>query len=134
MTACRTIVQDIGGLSRTARAGDNPLSSRSLTAISADVNRVLSAAEMSSGIVQFTGFTAGRTITTDTAANILAANPWMDINDSFEVLVSMSVAFAATLAAGTGVTLAGRATVAASNSATLLVTRTGAATVTVNVL
>ena len=43
-------------------------------------------------------------------------------------------AFAGTFAAGTGVTLAGKATVPASGHVNLLVTRTGAATVTVTVL
>ena len=133
MSALRTIVQD-GGLSRNSRGGDNILSSRSLTSVSADANATLTVAVIAGGLVQFTGFTAGRTLTTDTAANIIAANPWMDVGDSFEVLVSSSQAFAGTLAAGSGVTLAGLATIPASGSRTLLFTRTGAATVTVTAL
>jgi hypothetical protein len=131
MTAQRVILQDNGGLTRNSRAGDNLLSSRSLTTIAADANATLSVATISGGLVQFTGFTAGRTLTTDTAANILAANPWMDIGDSFEVVVSITTAFAGTLAAGTGITLAGLQTVPASGSRTLLITKTSATAVTV---
>jgi len=134
MSAQRPIVQDNGGLQRNARAGDNILSTRKLTTVAADANAVLDVATIAGGLVQYTGFTAGRTLTTDTAANILAANPWMDIGDSFEVAVSISTAFAGTLVAGTGVTLAGKATVAASGLATLLVTKTSATAVTVTVL
>lgn len=134
MSALRTIVQDNGGLTRNSRAGDNVLSCRSLTSIAADAAATLTVATIAGGIVQFTGFSAGRVLTTDTAANILAANPWMDIGDAFEVVVSISTAFAGTLAAGTGVTLAGKATVVASGLATLLFTRTGATTVTCTVL
>ena len=134
MSALRPIVQDGGGLSRNARSGDNVMSTRSLAINSADANATLDVATIAGGLVQYTGFTAGRTLTTDTAANIIAANPWMDIGDSFEVVVSSKNAFAGTLAAGTGVTLAGRATVAASSFAILLFTKTGAAAVTCTVL
>ena len=133
MSAFRPMVQD-GGLTRAARAGDNFAASRSLLSISADANRTLAVADIAGGIVQFTGFTAGRTLTTDTAANIIAANPWMDIGDSFEVDISIVPAFAGTWAAGTGVTLAGRATTPASSTTKCVVTKTGAATVTRTVL
>ena len=133
MSALRAIVQD-GGLSRNSRAGDNIFASRSLLSIATDANRTLAVQDLAGGLIQFTGFTAGRNLTTDTAANIIAANPWMDIGDSFEVFVSISTAFAGTLVAGTGVTLAGKATVVASGSGILLFTRTGAATVTCTVL
>ena len=133
MTALRTSVQDNAGLFRNSRAGDNPLSSRQLVSIATDANAVLTVANVAGGLLQFTGFTAGRTLTTDTAANILAANPWMDIGDSFEVDVSITVAFAGTLVAGTSVTLAGRATCPASVLSKLIFTRTGAATVTCTV-
>lgn len=130
MTAQRTLVQDNGGLSRNSRAGDNPLSSRLLTSIATDANATLTAAILAGGLVQFTGFTAGRNLTLDTAVNILAANPWMDIGDTFEVDISITPAFAGTYVTAAGVTLAGRATALASSISKLLVTRTGAATVT----
>jgi hypothetical protein len=120
MTAVRTMVFDaLGGMGRNARAGDNPLSSLALSIDAADTNHVL---------------TAARTITTDTAANIIAANPQLDIGDAFMIYVSVSQAFAATWAAGTGVTLAGKATVAASTGNWVLITKTGAAAVSWNVL
>lgn len=130
MSALRTIVQD-GGMSRNSRAGDNPLSSRILITSAADANATLTAAVLAGGLVQFTGFTAGRNLTMDTAANIIAANPWMDIGDSFEVDISITAAFAGTYVTAAGVTLAGRATALASSISKILVTRTGAATVTV---
>lgn len=133
MSALRSMVMD-GGLVRVARAGDNLNSSCSLLTVAADANRTLTAADLAGGLIQFTGFTAGRTLTLDTAANILAANPWMDIGDSFRVDVSIVPAFAGTLATGTGVTLAGKTAVPASGYNTLVITKTGAATVTVTCL
>lgn len=133
MSALRSLVID-AGLTRAARAGDNLNSSCSLTTIAADANATLTVATIAGGLVQFTGFTAGRTLTTDTAANIIAANPWMDIGDSFRVDVSIVTAFAGTLAAGTGITLAGKAAIPASGYNTLVFLKTGATTVTCTVL
>lgn len=130
MSALRTMIND-GGLSRNSRAGDNPLSSRLLVTSAADANATLTVATMAGGLVQFTGFTAGRNLTMDTAANIIAANPWMDIGDSFEVDISITTAFAGTYVTAAGVTLAGRATAPASVISKIIVARTGAATVTV---
>ena len=129
MSALRTIVQD-QGMTRNSRAGDNYATSRSLTVVATDANATLTVERIAGGLVQFTGFTANRTLTTDTAANILAANPWMDVGDSFEVHVSISTAFTGTISAGTSVTTAGKTTIAASGHLLLLFTRTGAATVT----
>lgn len=134
MSAQRPMVQDTGGLFRNARAGDNPLACRSLSTIATDANQTLAFADMAGGLVRFSSFSAGRNVTTDTAANILAANPWMDIGDSFEIIVSCTAAFAATWVAGAGVTLAGRATTPASASSTIVVTKTSATTVTWTVL
>lgn len=133
MSALRSMVQD-GGLTRASRAGDNLNSSCALVTIAADANATLSVATIAGGLVQFTGFTAGRTLTTDTAANILAANPWMDIGDSFRVDVSIVPAFAGTLAAGAGVTLAGKSAVPASGYNTLVFLKTSATAVTCTVL
>jgi uncharacterized membrane protein (DUF441 family) len=54
----------------------------------------------------------------------------MDIGDSFTFWVSVTTAFAVTWAAGTGVTLAGRATVVANTAQMVVVTKTAATTVT----
>ena len=133
MSALRPMVQD-GGLTRAARLGDNVAVGRNITTIATDANLTLTADQMAGGIVRFSSFSAGRTVTTDTAVAILAQNPWMDIGDSYEIVVSSTAAFAATWAAGTGVTLAGRATTPASSYSIIVVTKTGAATVTLTVL
>lgn len=122
------------GLQRPARAGDGLIASPLLVIDPVNANTVLTAAQMAGGMIQYSSFSAGRNITTDSAANILAANPAMDIGDSIMIFVSIVPAFAGTLVAGAGVTLAGKATVVASGLAVLLFTRTGAATITCTVL
>lgn len=111
-------------------AGMGEISNISVRAISADANATLTVADMAGGAILFTGFTAGRNITTPTAALIIGAAPDMDIGDSFAITLSVSVAFAGTYVAGTGVTLVGRATLPASSSAYVVVTKTSATTVT----
>lgn len=134
MSGNRPIVQDQGGLQRPARAGDGAISALLPTVVTTDANTTLTAAQMAGGVVQYTGFTAGRTITTDTAANILAAFPQLDIGDSVEVIISITTAFAGTWVAGTDVTLAGRATVVANTQQTVLFTKTSATAVTLRAL
>jgi hypothetical protein len=128
----RIMVQE-AGLSRIMRAGDN-WDNPSISTVTADANATITATQVSGGVTMFTGFTAGRTLTTDTAANILAAFPEMDIGDSYGFTISIIPAFAGTFAAGTGVTLAGRATCPAATAVTVYVTRTGAAAITWTVL
>jgi len=64
----------------------------------------------------------------------LGAAPDMDTVDAFVIMVSMVAANAATWTGGVGVTLLGRATSLASTSGFIVVTRTGAATMSWNVL
>jgi hypothetical protein len=97
--------------------------------IAADANDTLTVDKIHAGVVQYTGFSAGRTVTTDTAAAIIAAFPDLDIGDSFIIIVSTQNAFAITWAAGAGVTLSGRATTPASTFSVIVVTKTGAATI-----
>ncbi len=98
-------------------------------AVATDANVTMTVDQMAGGMVQYTGFTAGRNITTPTAALILAAAADMDIGDSFTFLVSVVPAFAGTWVAGTGVTLAGRATTPASSWSLVTVTKLSATTV-----
>ena len=99
--------------------------------IATDAALTLTVAQLTGGMVIFTNFTAGRAVTTPTAAFILAAAPDMDIGDSFSFFASVTTAFAGTWTAGVGVTLAGRATLPASTVLQLVtVTKTGAAAVT----
>lgn len=129
----RVQVNDMG-IERPARAGDGILSAPVIATIATDANQTLAVKDMIGGIVQFSSFSAGRTVTTDTAANILAACPQLDIGDSFMIMVSCVAAFAATWAAGTGVTLAGRATTPASTASYIVITKTSATTVKWTVL
>jgi hypothetical protein len=79
-----------------------------------DAAYTLTIPDIVGGCFRVTGFTAGRNLTTPTAAQITAAAPDMGVGDSFTFMVSMTVAFAATWVAGTGITLAGRGTCPAS--------------------
>lgn len=129
MSFLRTMVQGAIDLPRPARQGDGFLAHLQPTVIATDANATLTVAQLASGLIQFTGFTAGRTVTTPTAAQILAANSGMDIGDTFLVMISITPAFAGTYAAGTGVTLAGRASALASTFSMVLVTKLTATTV-----
>lgn len=128
MGAVRAIVQD-NGLSRNARVGDGLISHPAVTVVTADAADIVTVDKIAGGVIQYTGFSAGRNLTTDSAANIIAAFPNMDIGDTLELMVSITTAFAGTWVAGAGVTLAGRATVLANTQQTVIITKTGAATV-----
>ena len=130
----RALVRDQNTMPQPMRAGTPLLANLDVAAIATDANLTLTIDQISGGAVQFTGFSAGRTVTTPTAALILAAAPNMDIGDSIALVVSCEDAFAATWAAGAGVTLAGRATTPASSWSIVNITKTGAATVTWRVL
>ena len=122
----RIIIQD-SGLSRNMRNGDgwdNPV----ISSIAADANASILATQVAGGVIQYTGFTAGRTLTVDTGANFAAVFPEMDIGDGIGFTVSVVPAFAGTFVAATGVTLVGRATCPASSAVTVYLQRTGAAT------
>lgn len=126
--AGRRMIQDIGGLTRVARAGDGVIEIVAPQVIATDANYTLTATDVARGALSFSGWTAGRTLTTDTAANLLTAFSNMDIGDSISVQLGVSAAFAGTLAAGAGITLKGKAALPASGALTLYFTRTGAAT------
>lgn len=105
-----------------------------LTSKTTDADHTLTVDEMAGGAVYYSALSAGRAVTTPTAALILAAATDMDLGDTFSFLVSIQDAFAITWAAGTGVTLAGRATTPASSWSWILVEKTSATTVTWTVL
>ena len=77
------------------------------TAITTVGAGTLSAAGIVGRLITRSGSTAAYSDATDTAANIIAALPNANIGDSFEFTVKNTVAFAETITAGTGVTLAG---------------------------
>ena len=111
------------------RAGDGLLGNPVITVKTTDTNHTITVAEISTGILYYSALSAGRNVTTPTAALILAAAPDMDIGDSFEFRVVIQDAFAITWVAGANVTLRGRTTTAASSSSTITVVKTSATTV-----
>ena len=111
------------------RMGDGFLGNPTIVEKTTNVDHILTVAEMSGGLVYYSALSAGRQVTTPTAALILAAAPDMDIGDSFCFLVSIQDAFALTWVAGAGVTLLGRATTPASSSTWVVVTKTSSTTV-----
>jgi hypothetical protein len=128
----RNIIRDEGGHQREARAGEVISNPGTPLLISTDANNTLTIAQIQKGgfVVMFDAFSAGRQVTTDTAAAIIAAMfPNAENGDSFTLIVSIQDAFAGTWVAGTGVTLKGRATTPASGSTVIVVTKTSATTV-----
>jgi hypothetical protein len=104
----RAIVRDGNGLQREQRAGDGLSANYVANAMAADANSVITAAFIAGGLILRSGALAGRTDTSDTAANILSANPGMDIGDGVSVIISNTSTQTITLAGGTGVTASGR--------------------------
>ena len=92
------------------------------------------AANMSGGdfvVFDNTGTTPA-TLTTDTAANIIAANPGWQVGQSYMLRIrnDSGSANTATIAGGTGVTVTGTATIAQYVARDFVVTYTGASAVT----
>lgn len=114
--------------------GTGTLGNVRITSKATDANHTLTVAEMSGGVVYYSALSAGRTVTTPTAVQMLDAAPDMDVGDTFMLIVSIQDAFAITWAAGTGVTLDGRATTPASSNSIIVVEKTGASTVRWTVL
>lgn len=111
------------GQMQKALQGDNPLCG--LVAITnAATGASTITANMMAGGIYVSAITSAVTHTTDTAVNILAANPDMSVGDSAVLLVSNPTAYVLTLAGGTGVTASGTLTVAAGDSRMFLLTKT----------
>lgn len=76
-----------------------------------DADATLTAAQLvDSGIFTITP-TVARTLTTDTAENIIAALPDYQVGTWFDIVLVVKAAFDVTLAGGTGVTIEGNAVV-----------------------
>jgi hypothetical protein len=99
-------------------------------------SHVVAASALSGGalaaFLAMTGaLTAAETLTTDTAANIIAAvpyYPYVGVNWRLRILNESSGNYAWTVAAGSGVTLTGTATIAQNTWREFLVTITGVGT------
>jgi hypothetical protein len=125
----RVLLTAQAGLPEVSRQGAGLVENVTVVRRTTDVNQTITIADMAGGTIVYTGFTAGRNVTTPTAALMLAACPDMDIGDSFSIRVAVIPAFAATWVAGTGVTLAGRATTPASTTTVIVVTKLSNTTV-----
>jgi len=118
------------GQMQKALQSDNPMCG--LVAI---VNPAVGASVITAGMlvggVYVSAITSAVTHTTDTAVNILAANPDMSIGDTAAVIVSNPTANVLTIAGGTGVTASGTLTVAAGAARTFLLTKASETTMTI---
>jgi hypothetical protein len=112
----------INGGERPFAAGYRPLAGRRRVTDSTNGNITLPVAGFLAGWIDRSGPGAGYADTTPTADQLLAALPELMRGDSFDLLVTSSVAFANTIAAGTGITLAGTTSVAASSTREYLLT------------
>lgn len=94
---------------KLAAASVTPPKTKTKTVVAlADAAATLTAAGMiDSGIFTITP-TVARTLTTDTAANLVAAMAGYQVGTWFDIVIVCLAAFDVTLAAGTGVTLVGK--------------------------
>lgn len=133
MSANRMIGR-VSSLATDIKGGDALVSPSVITVVTANAAYVLTVSDVAKGVIQFTGLAAGQTLTTPTAALLTESFPEVDIGESMKLTASITTAFALTLVAGAGVTLAGKATVAASGFAEIYFTRTAASAWTARVL
>lgn len=109
-----------------ALAGANPTNSAVTTVGAA----TLTAAQINGGIITRSGSVAAYTDTTDTAANIIAGIPGAGVGTAYLMEINNTVGFTETLAAGTGVTLAGLTSLPPGSTGLFLVSVTSATAVT----
>lgn len=139
MSAAKPIIYD-GALQRQVSQGDlvcgGEVINGALTTVGAGT---ILGAMFATGILSRTGPTGAYTDTTDTAANIIAAlfggigNTGVQPGTTFRLTYINTVAFAMTLAAGTGVTLGSNVNCAASSVKDYLVTVTNGTPTSVQV-
>ena len=118
------------GLNRKARAGDGALMHLRRTNQTTDSNQTISVAAILGGLYTRSGTNTNRTDTTETAANILAAMPEMDIGDTYAFMVSNATANPLVIAGGTNVTASGNLTVPTLVSKWFVLEKTSATTMT----
>ena len=133
--ASRALVYPDNGLPRKAVAGDGNLVSLKPVELTADSNITLTWDNFAGGLIIKSGHTAGRTLTFPTATSIQAQLNNMEIGESIIVKISNQPAFALTIAAGTGGTVAStKTTVPSSAYGEVLFAKTGGSTYNVYVL
>lgn len=106
---------------------------KSTAAVTSATATTLTAADIVAGAILRSGPTAGYADTTDTADNIIKAMTNPKVGSGFEFTIVNGVAFANTLAAGTGVTLAGVTAITASLARRYLLTVTDIVTPAVTI-
>jgi len=120
-----------GAMERSARCGDGWLGMIRRTDNSTDANSTITTAMILGGLYSRSGTNTSRTDTTDTAANILAAMPDMDIGDTYMFMVAnLTGTNAVTIAGGTGVTASGNLSVLALTTKWFMLTKTSATAMT----
>ena len=92
------------GMERQARIGDGFLANPRVVTNTTAGNLTISLDQILGGVARFTGAAGAVTYTTETAANILAAMPDMDIGDTYTFYIVNTAAQAATIAGGASVT------------------------------
>jgi len=126
----RPIVSPTGKLPQPMRSGAGMLANFAVYENAADAILTLTAAIIAGGkISQTTTLTADRIFTTDTAVNLAAANPGMEIGDAYSFVISSAQvgAFDIIVAGGVGVTLQGAGNVGLQCSRTFTLVKTAAA-------
>ena len=114
-------IEFVGDAAVTTRSGRT---TEILTAVDDDSRHMtLAAADILAGINVHTSATGGGTVTTDTAANIIANVPLGKDNESITSYYINDGDQTATFAAGTGVTLANAANTVLTNEAAVLIWR-----------
>ena len=119
-----------GGLQMPAGAGDTTFDNHKPVSITTVGAGTITAAAVASGCVLRTGPTGAVADTFDTAANVAAALPDMEIGDSFLIHYSNQVGFIITITGVSGITVSGTPAIAANTMKQILFTKTGAATFT----
>ncbi len=99
---------------RAAGTGDALMSQLVYTAITTIGAGTLTASGILGGIINRTGPTADYIDTLPTVAQLIAAQPQLCIGDAFSFIIRNTVAFANTIAVGTGWTLGSNTAIAAS--------------------
>ena len=97
---------------KLADGGVTPPKTRTKAAVAlADASATLTAAQMIDSSIFTITPTIARTLTTDTAANIVAAMPGYQVGTWFDIVIVCLAAFNVTLGGGVGVTIVGNAVV-----------------------
>lgn len=122
-----TIGSSTSGATSTTRLNGTTIIQQAAP-VSFSVSGTLTGANMATGFIQFTGST-GQTLTTDTGTNLDTALAAMAVDTAidFSILNTGSVV---SIAGGTGVTVVGRASVAANSAVLWRLRKTGTATYT----